>query len=250
MIKIFKVTIVASDMNNIFFNESLKPLNREPVSDYILNKITDYILSGELKPGDKLPTEIEFVEKLGVGRNSFREAIKMLVSLGVVEIKRGAGTFITRTISSSMLNPLILSLAFEQGTSKQLIELRLLLETGAAELVIDKASDEDIGRLKDANRKLKEASDNNMHDSHALRNLDLNVHYILFEITKNPLITIIAKAIYTLFYASIEKTVKIDPLQAYENHQLFIDAIIKRDRVLAKQNIIESLTFWKDFIRS
>lgn len=49
------------------FSDSLKPLKREPISVTILNMITDNIISGTLKPGDKLPTEIELAESLGVG---------------------------------------------------------------------------------------------------------------------------------------------------------------------------------------
>jgi GntR family transcriptional repressor for pyruvate dehydrogenase complex len=117
------------------FDGSIRPLNREPVSSSIMNLITDYILSKDLKPGDKLPTESEFSQQLGVGRNSVREAIKMLSSLGVIEIKRGLGTFIAKSISPTIVNPLILALAFEQGTSREIFELRLLIDTGAAELL-------------------------------------------------------------------------------------------------------------------
>ena len=106
------------------FSDSLKPLKRKPISAEILNMITDNILAGNLKPGDKLPTEFELAESLGVGRNSVREAIKILHTLGVVEVKMGAGTFITRSMNGSILEPLILSLAFEQGTSRELVDLR------------------------------------------------------------------------------------------------------------------------------
>ena len=65
------------------FSDSLKSIKRKPISAEILNMITDNILAGNLKPGDKLPTEFALAESLGVGRNSVREAIKMLHSLGL-----------------------------------------------------------------------------------------------------------------------------------------------------------------------
>jgi GntR family transcriptional repressor for pyruvate dehydrogenase complex len=80
------------------FSDSLKPLKREPISVTILNMITDNIISGTLKPGDKLPTEIELAESLGVGRNSVREAIKMVSSFGAIEVKMGSGTFIANSM--------------------------------------------------------------------------------------------------------------------------------------------------------
>ena len=98
-------------------HESLPNIGRRPISQMIMDLFTKYLLSRQLKPGDKLPTEFELAEKLGVGRHSVREAIKMLSSIGIIEIRKGAGTFIASTMKSSVLNPLILSLVFEQGTS-------------------------------------------------------------------------------------------------------------------------------------
>ena len=71
------------------FTLPLKPLEPESISSTVVDLIMNYLLSGDLKPGDKLPTEHEFAKQLGVGRNSIREAIKMLSSIGVVKVKRG-----------------------------------------------------------------------------------------------------------------------------------------------------------------
>ncbi len=230
------------------FSSSLKSIKREPISVTILNMITDEILSGSLKPGDKLPTEIELAEKLGVSRNSVREAIKMLSSFGVIEVKMGAGTFIAESINGAILDPLMLSLAFEQGTSKELVDLRFMIEIGAAEMAIDAASDEEIARLEAANEKLKKAADKNIEDPQYLRDVDLNVHYTLFEITGNRFVAKIGKAIYRLFFASIEKTVEINPYRAYQNHKLYIDAIKKRDKDTVGIKIREALAEWMDYV--
>ena len=230
------------------FSDSLKSIKRKPISAEILHMITDNILAGNLKPGDKLPTEFELAESLGVGRNSVREAIKMLYSLGVVEVKMGAGTFIAESMNGSILEPLILSLAFEQGTSNELVDLRLMIEIGAAKLAIQAASDEEIERLEAANEKLKEAAEKKNTDSNYLREVDLNIHYILFEITKNRFVAKIGKAIYRLFFASIEKTVELDPYRAYLNHKLYIDAIKKRDKESVGEKIREALAEWVDYV--
>jgi len=230
------------------FSNCLKSIKREPISATILNMITDEILSGNLKPGDKLPTEIELAENLGVGRNSVREAIKMLSSFGVIEVKMGAGTFIAESMPGAILDPLMLSLAFEQGTSKELVDLRFMIEIGAAEMVIDAASDEEIARLEAANEKLKEAAAKNIADPPYLRDVDLNVHYTLFEISGNRFVAKIGKAIYRLFFASIERTVEIDPLRAYRNHKLYIDAIKKRDKRSVGNKIREALAEWMDYV--
>jgi len=126
------------------FHDALPKIGRQSISFLIKDLITSYLLSGELKPGDKLPTEIDLAHKLGVGRNSVREALKMLSSIGVLEVRKGSGTFIAKRMKPSILNPLILSLVFEQGTSKEFIELRLLLEIGSAELALSKITARDL----------------------------------------------------------------------------------------------------------
>jgi GntR family transcriptional repressor for pyruvate dehydrogenase complex len=230
------------------FPESIQPLGRKSLSLTIMNVITDDLLSGHLKPGDKLPAESELAQKLGVARNSVREAIKMLSSIGVVEIKRGIGTFIAKSMSDSMVNPLILGLVLEQEASKEIIEVRLLLDTGIAELAIQKATNEEIDALDQSNQRLKEAAEKNPRDPHELRDLDLSFHETLLGITKNPLLYKLSKAIYTLFLASIEKSVQADPLRAFRNHQMIIDAIRKRDAELVRKMTSESLAFWMQSI--
>lgn len=63
-------------------------IKNESLVQRIINKITDSIIAGELKPGDKLPTEMELISVFGVSRNTVREAIRTLIAYGVVEIRR------------------------------------------------------------------------------------------------------------------------------------------------------------------
>ena len=81
-----------------------------------------------------------------------------------------------------------------------------------------------------------------------LREVDLNIHYTLFEITQNRFLAKIGKAIYRLFFASIEKTVELDPYKAYLNHKLYIDAIKARDSSSVAKKIREALAEWVDYV--
>ena len=83
----------------------LKKLNNESVVQRVINCLTDAMINKELRPGDKIPTELELSETLGVGRNSIREAIKILVYLGVLEIRRAEGTFVCEGFTESMIDP-------------------------------------------------------------------------------------------------------------------------------------------------
>jgi GntR family transcriptional repressor for pyruvate dehydrogenase complex len=230
--------------------ESLPHIGRNTLPASIMEILTDYLLSGELKPGDKLPTEVELAQRLGVGRNSVREAVKMLSAVGIVEAVRGSGIYIANSMSTSMLNPLILGLVFEQGTSHELIQLRLLLDTGAAEIALEHIREEEIDRLEAINLQLEQEGKERVPHPHRLRDLDLSFHKELYRISGNRLLAKIGEAIYKLFYASIEKTVEADPEKAYQNHKMIIDALKRKDASLVRKSTKDSLSYWMQYIRT
>lgn len=69
-----------------------KKIKNKSVVKTVVDSITKAIINGELRPGDKIPTEMELADSFGVGRNSIREAIKILVYYGILEIRRAEGT--------------------------------------------------------------------------------------------------------------------------------------------------------------
>jgi GntR family transcriptional regulator, transcriptional repressor for pyruvate dehydrogenase complex len=228
--------------------DSLPNLKSETIPASITKILGDYLLSGELKPGDKLPTETELAQKLGVGRNSVREAIKMLTAIGAVRSTRGSGVYITRAISASMLNPLIFGLVSEQGTSRELIQLRVLLDTGAAEMALAVMHDGLLDGLVEINRRLEEEGRSPDRDHHRLRDLDLAFHKELYRISGNSLLAKIGDAIYSLFLASIQQTVEAEPEIASKNHAMIIDALQTRNPDLVRASVRTSLAFWMRFV--
>lgn len=225
-------------------HDSVPNIGRKPISSLIVELLTNYLLSGELKPGDKLPTEMALAQKLGVGRNSVREALKMLSSIGVLEVHKGSGTFIAKAIKPSILNPLVLSLVFEQGTSKDLIELRLLLEIGSAELALPNITEKDLQLLEKLTDGLKKEGEKKKRDPKRLLQIDLAFHMELHRMAGNKLLFKLVEPIYTIFFASIEKTVRTAPQLAYKNHRLVIDALRKRDMELVRRNMRDSMKKW------
>ena len=225
--------------------KSLMPLNKKSVSTYVMDLVMDYLLQGKLKPGDKLPTELEFAEKLGVGRNSIREAMKMLSSLGVIEIFRGEGTFIAREISAMAMNPLIMRLVFAKQTPQNLIELRILLDSAIAELAVGKLQLGDIEMLESANRKLSLEQAKDAPDVPTLIRYDLEFHKALASITRNELVIKLGDSIYTLFFSSIQESLHDAPAGAYRNHRLIIEAMASRDPAKVRKAIHDSLEHWR-----
>src|SRR3712207_1238897 len=131
-------------------------LDKKSVSKIIIDQITEAIIKRQYRPGDKLPTEFELCEMFGVGRNSVRVAIKILESYGVVEIRRAERTFIRSGFSEQLIQPLLYSIILAQDDSLQsLKEFRQLIDVGVTEMVIDKADEEGLKKLKFAYDNMK-----------------------------------------------------------------------------------------------
>lgn len=236
-------------MNDLFgLDAEKKTLKKESVPTTIVNLITDYILEKKLKPGDQLPTEPELMAALGVGRNSVREGIKMLVTQGVVEIRKGIGSFVADSIPPSALNPLVISLMFEQGLSLNLVELRVMIDTGIGDLVIDKASEDDFHSLVRINERIKILATSGGDVEVEMKRLDQQFHTRMIEIADNPLVARVAQTIYKLFFTAMGDSMVANPLRAYENHLMVLDSINKKDRLLLRESVKNSLVVWSQYI--
>ena len=123
-------------------------LKNKLLAEQVEDEIYHYILETPLEPGAKLPNEFELGEKFGVGRSTVREAVKLLSSKGIVEVRRGSGTYVVTT-AKGLSDPLNLrSVQDKNALALDLVNVRLLLEPGMAEMAALNASDEDIERIQ------------------------------------------------------------------------------------------------------
>lgn len=206
----------------------------------VIEEIKRSLIEGELKLGDKLPAEMNLAERFGVSRNVVREAIKMLVAMGIVEIQRGDGTYIKKSISSNILDPLILKLVLSKGNPQKLLELREMVELGTLYSVIKNVRTEDIVKMEEATRLLEVESEKEQPDAKVIVERDLNFHHALVDASHNELIQEIAKAILEMFFPLVrESLARMGVKQAIKDHKKIIEAIRERnwkkanDRLLA-----------------
>ena len=197
-------------------------IGSKSITNIIIDRITDGIISGELKPGSKIPTELELCEMWHVGRNSVREAVKALVHIGILEIRRSEGTFVMSEFSEKMLHPLLYSLMLENNFSDSLIELRQIFEVGVFQLAIKKANDDDIAIISKANDHLKSLLSADPLDAGAILEADIEFHRTIESSTHNPLINRINSVITELTLPSRKKT--SSRLLAERKTQSIIDA--------------------------
>ena len=123
------------------------PVKRISISEQIFEQMNEQIISGELKPGDKLPSENELCKMYQVSRTSVRQALANLSSLDLIETRFGEGSFVKELNSGVMMTPLLSHTFLSDKSIIEVIELRQLIEPNAAQLACSKASEEDIERL-------------------------------------------------------------------------------------------------------
>lgn len=185
----------------------LKSLRKESVVQSVINVLTDAIRSRELQPGDKIPTEPELAESLGVARSSVREAIKILTYLGVLESKRSEGTFVCDGYKESMIDPMVYGILLNQDSFESLMELREMTETGMMRLAIEHHEDRELDELESILGEMKKALELKENRVDTFFEADNRFHDKIAEMGKNPMADKINKVVRSLTHAVRYQTV-------------------------------------------
>ncbi len=231
----------------------LKKLNSESVVQQVINCLTEAMIHKELKPGDKIPTELELSETLGVGRNSIREAIKILVYLGVLEIRRAEGTFVCEGFSESMIDPMIYGIILDKSESyDNLMELREMMEVGVVLLAMTKYNEQDMENLEDKLRAMKDAIEQGAQNTQEAFQADNAFHDAVSQMGHNPLVDKINRVVQMLTYSVRLETVTHmiqsgRGMELYEAHENICRMLREKDKSNINQNIRE--TYFEEEIK-
>ena len=154
------------------------------LTDEAIVKIKEMITSGELGPGDRLPKESDLAARLGLSRNSLREAVKALTLVNVLDVRHGDGTYVTSLDSAHLLDALSFMVDLHRDESiLQFFEVRRLLEPGVAALAAGRIKPEQLAEL----RALTESLDASADVDQLVAN-DLRVHRCIAEATGNAVV--------------------------------------------------------------
>lgn len=221
-------------------------IKRPTIVEEIIEVFKQKLISGELMPGDKLPSEAQFMDQLGVGRTALREAIKMLSALGVIDVRQGDGSYIVDEPSSASLSPLIFALLLETGMSHDLLELRTLLEVGYCQLAAEKATSKDISKIENSAEYFETLIQSAEKDIDLLTQADLEFHYSIMDATKNSMVIRLCRAVEKLFFRSIRNTIsRIEGRRwGVEGHRNILAAIKDNDRSRIRESVVLSLERW------
>jgi DNA-binding FadR family transcriptional regulator len=229
-----------------------EPLARGSVVEQIIRRLTDALSNRELLPGQKIPTEMELCESLKVGRNSVREAIKILVTMGVLEIRRSEGTFVCEGFSARMLDPLVYSLILEGGGSEKLIELRRIFDKGILQTAVEKASEENITAIRRQMNLFQKEVESNA-DEEAILEADMAFHSALENVLDNPLVNKISMVINRLTYPTRILAIREFVRKGEKNalislHQKLVQIIENRDSAMISPVMEEHYQYWQHVI--
>lgn len=227
----------------------LKSLKKESVVQSVINRLTEAIRSKELKPGDKIPTEPELSEMLGVARSSVREAIKILTYLGVLESKRSEGTFVCSGYKESMIDPMIYGIILNQDSFENLMELREMTEAGMMRLAIAHHKEEELSELEEMLEEMKRAVDGGSKTDEesveAFFKVDNRFHDKIAEMGNNPMADKVNRVVRSLTHAMRYDTVRSmitggKSKELIDAHRELIDAIRKKDERNLSEKVRDS----------
>ncbi|CAN7155552.1 transcriptional regulator NanR [Rhizobium sp. LjRoot30] len=171
-----------------------EPIVRRKLSDEVFDRLERLITSGELKPGDEMPSERELMERFGVGRPAIREAMQSLANMGLVAISHGERAKVLELTAKSLFRQVDLTakimLSKSSDTLEHLKNARIFFERGMARVAAEKASPQDIADL----RVILERQRSSLGQAEAFIAADMAFHTRIAEISGNPIFTAVSES--------------------------------------------------------
>ena len=202
----------------------------------VYDEIRSYIINSQLRPGDKLPTEMEMCESLGVSRNVLREAIKALEITGVVSSKPGVGIVIQEFNPDTLFKTLFYGLAIDSdSTLDQTLAVRRVLELGFSSEAFHTLKQEDIVALRKRVETMERvAAKNSCKQGYGVNwaefsKSDAEFHMILYKNTGNAFLQAIIRAVWNCdsYYLRTFPPQYIE--QTIEKHQRILSTLEAQD---------------------
>jgi GntR family transcriptional repressor for pyruvate dehydrogenase complex len=218
---------------------SLKFRQARPVRlfEQAVDQIKKLIISGHLKPGDKLPSENELSHLLNVSRSSVREALRALESSGLIQVKSGAGAFVSDdALVINSINDALQRLLTRRDRALKLLQVRGAIESMMASQAALIITQEELLKLDNLLERQKQAvqtrPENYLED---LATLDAEFHLTICQAGDNDIATEIISALAPSFHDDNKAIYYFEKgFQWVEEHQRILKALTKRDAQAAE----------------
>ena len=235
---------------------NLKPIKSQRASEIIYETLKAEIMSGKVKPGDRLPSERILMEQLQKSRHPIREALRMLEQEGLIKIVPGSsGAIVTHMSTDALTQSLKNMLVLNQVTPADLAEFRAANETTYAKWAAERRTDEELAELK----KCLDTSANYYDDYLSFFSYEIEFHEIIYSASHNEVASIVGKLIHDLFnqllikmYAGIDAN-DIRPMleSIQQDHTKIYNAIAEKNANAAYRYMQDHMTrFRNDMLNS
>lgn len=210
-------------------------------AELVVGRVRGLIESGDLRSGDRLPAERELARELGVSRPSVRSGLKTLAAMGVVQIRQGAGTFITAGPPVLGSEPLSFLAALHGFTRVQMFEARLVLEVTVAGLAAERArhTPEKLIAISDETTGMFASLD----DPATFLEHDIRFHRAVAAAADNPILSSLVEMVSAMFRELRRRTIgrARDLKEAAEEHRVIYQAIRAHDPDRARRAMTDHL---------
>lgn len=218
---------------------SLQPLPRTSLTDQVVERLREEITAGRWPVGERIPAESELMSALGVARGTLREALRALQYTGMLEIRRGDGTFVRARSEVPG------ALARSGAALSHVLEARAALEPSLARLAAERADEDDMARIAEALRVRAEADDDGWADA------DAAVHQAIAEAAGNPILFEVYAALLPRLRDSMSGAMRREGFCRNEprGHDEVLEAIRRRDgdaAAASAQANLEATSAWDD----
>jgi GntR family transcriptional repressor for pyruvate dehydrogenase complex len=221
---------------------SLNSEKNGTTAEEVVARLRDMIHSGEILAGDRLPPERDLAKLLGVSRPTLRAGIRSLSTVGILQSRQGAGTFVSDAKGSPTLDssPLRMLSALHGFTSDEMFEARLALEMSIAGLAAERATSEQMTLMaEEITGMYASLTDPEQYLVH-----DMKFHQTIAAASGNRILTALMNMVATILYDHRSKTVKLarDLKQSAEQHHNIYRAMREHDPEAARKAMHDHLT--------
>jgi GntR family transcriptional repressor for pyruvate dehydrogenase complex len=207
---------------------SIEPLERKSLSDLVVERIKQQILKGELKEGDRIPSERELCEQFAVSRASVREGLKILSLQGLLS-RTNAGTVITTSFSSILEEALTLKILLDDTSYADTTEARLFLEKTMVRLAAQRITDDDIKLIEAHLTAMIDAEERGNNNDFVMA--DIAFHQQIAKASRSSVLNILYNSIIMLVF-KVQTRVGYDAAVMKESikyHKKILDALRRGD---------------------
>ena len=206
-------------------------VRRTKASREIVAQIREMVAGGHLKAGDRLPPERELSQLFGVGRSTLREAIRVLESLGLVDVRAGEGTFLAEGDAATTQGNLPTEIFSKWSTQLNLFELRTVLEPGLAGLAARRATSDHLTKMHE----VLVAQAAQVRHGESGTDEDATFHELIAEATRNPALVHLMKHLAKSLRETRDPSLQRDgrPARSLRENRAILAAIEARNPTLA-----------------